>query len=203
MALSQFGRKMFSYKGLTLLTAPAAVLVAAGVVMGSSAGLTAHTDNKGSTWNTDAYSINVQNDTVQALFTADKIRDGYSETHCITLKNTSEIPATFTTYGTDTNTSALTDAMQVKIVTGSGGTEDGGTGGTDHCAGFVADANPAPFEGSMSDYAASNARFGSDVVPVNGDIQYQVTVSLPNGSDAEGVLANQAAALTLNWEVAK
>lgn len=205
MALSNFGRKMFSYKGLTLMTAPVAVVIAAGSIMGASAALSANTDNAGNSWATASTQLSLDNsNSTSALFTAVDMAAGYTETHCITITNTSPIPATIKAWGTNPQGSTvLSDELALNVVTGTGGVEDGLTGAGDHCAGFIADAVPAVYSGALTNYAQPDysTGFGSKVLAVGESVQYQVTTSLPQNADVFGALSELSTGMDFRWEV--
>lgn len=204
MAPSNFGRKMFSYKGLTLMTAPLAVLVAAGAVMGASANLSAQTSNDGNSWSTPAaLALSMNNDKVAALFGAENIAPGYSESHCITVTNTSPVSTTIKTYGANFDPTLLGNTMTVGIVEGSGGTDNAGSGSGDHCTDFVPSGAPAVYNGSMSGFAASTdytTGFGSKVLAPNESVQYKITAGLPGATDPATV-EEMNAALSFVWEI--
>lgn len=206
MALSKFGRKMFSYKGLTLMTAPLAVVVAAGAVMGSSAALNASTSNDGNTWAAPAaLTLDVGNSATGAMFAAENVNPGYSESHCITITNRSTVPVTLKTYSASFDPSALGNAMTVGIVAGSGGTDDAGTGVGDHCTGFTpAAVSPTVYNGTMSGFAAADSYangLGSKALAPDESVTYKVTAGLPGATDPASV-EGLTAALDFKWEIA-
>lgn len=204
MAPSNFGRKMFSYKGLTLMTAPLAVLVAAGAVMGASANLSAQTSNDGNSWSTPAaLTLNVSNSATQAMFDVSNIAPGYSESHCITITNDSPVNTTLKTYSADFIANALGNAMTVGIVEGSGGTDDAGIGAGDHCTGFTPAAVPAVYNGTMSGFAGATdyaSGLGSKVLAPGASVQYKVTSGLPSATDPATV-EEMSTGISFKWEI--
>lgn len=204
MAPSNFGRKMFSYKGLTLMTAPLAVLVAAGAVMGASANLSAQTSNDGNSWSTPAkLALGVSTDTTSAMFTATDISPGYSESHCITITNDSPVATTLKTYSANFEPTTLGNAMTINVVEGSGGVDDAGIGSADHCDSFVPDAAPAVFDGTMSSFAASTdyaTGLGSKLLSADQSVQYKITVSLPGTIDPATV-EEMRTGINFKWEI--
>lgn len=207
MALSKFGRKMFSYKGLTLMTAPLAVVVAAGAVMGASATLTAETSNDGNTWSTPAkLTLDVGNNANAAMFNVGNIAPGYTESHCITITNFSTVDAELRTYSADFDPSVLGNTMTVGIVAGSGGTDDGVNAPGDHCTGFTpAAVSPTVYSGTMSGFAAKTnfaAGVGSKTLASNESITYKVTAGLPAATDPATV-EEMSTGISFKWEIQK
>lgn len=204
MAPSNFGRKMFSYKGLTLMTAPLAVLIAAGAVMGASANLSAQTSNDGNSWSTPAkLALGVSTDTTTAMFTASNIAPGYSESHCITITNDSPVAATLKTYSANFEPTVLGNAMTINVVSGSGGIDDAGIGSADHCESFVPDTAPAVFDGMMSGFAASTdyaTGLGTKVLAADESVQYKITVGLPSATDPASV-EEMRTGINFKWEI--
>lgn len=205
MARSKFGRKMLSYKGLTLMTAPVAVLVAAGAVMGASANLNAETSNDNNSWSTPAaLTLDVSNDSAGAMFSAGNIAPGYAESHCITITNNSPVATTLRTYSANFDQSVLGNTMTVGIVAGSGGTDDSGIGSGDHCTGFTpAAVSPTVYNGTMSGFAAKTdyaSGIGDKALAPGESIQYKVTAGLPAATDPATVEA-MSAAIDFKWEI--
>lgn len=211
MAPSNFGRKMLSYKGLTLMTAPLAVLVAAGTVMGASAALNVSSDNSGNSWKTASTELTLDNsNTATAMFNAVDIPAGYTETHCITLTNSSPIPATIKAFGTGLAYSALSDELALTVEKGTAGTDDGLPGDGDHCTGFVADATPSVFAGTLTDYAETagaensyGSGFGAKTLAVDESVTYRVTTSLPGDADVAGALNGLSTGVDFTFEIAE
>jgi hypothetical protein len=207
MALSKFGRKMFSYKGLTLMTAPLAVLVAAGAVMGASATLQAETSNDGNTWSTpNKLTLDVGNSAADAMFNVGNIAPGYTESHCITITNYSTVSAELRTYSADFDPSVLGNTMTVGIVAGSGGVDDDGNGAGDHCTGFTpAAVSPTVYNGTMSGFAANTdfaTGLGSKTLASNESITYKITAGLPGATDPAAV-EEMSTGLSFKWEIQK
>lgn len=187
------------------MTAPLAVLIAAGTVMGASANLSAISDSAGNSWATASTELSLDNSTFgTAAFTAEDMAAGYTETHCITLTNTSPVPATIKTWGTNpTGSTVLSDALAVNIVTGTGGVEDGTSGPGNHCTDFVADVAPAVYNGTLTGYKQTDysTGFGSKLLGIGESVQYQVTTSLAGDADVAGVLSGLTTGMDLRWEI--
>lgn len=205
MALSTFARKMLTYKGLTLLTAPLAVVIAAGAVMGSSAALSGTTENSGNTWATASTQLSLGNsNTASAMFNAQGITGGYTETHCITITNTSPQAATVKAFGTNLmGNTALSDLLVLNVDSGTAGTDDGLTGAGDHCTNFVNDAAPAIYNGALTGYAQDDysTAFGAKTLAVNESVTYKVTTNLPAGTNTSGPLEGIATGIDFTWEI--
>lgn len=205
MAFSNFGRKMFSYKGLTLMTAPLAVLIATGAVMGASANLSAQTSNGGNSWATASTELSLGNtNEASAMFSATDIPAGYSETRCITIKNTSPIAATIKGYGSTYESSPLSDAMTINVTQGAGGVDDGLDGAGNHCTGFTPDvSNSVVYNSSLSGYAQNDysTGFGAKVLAPGASVSYRVTTGLPVGADVTVALAGTTASMDFIWEI--
>lgn len=180
----------------SLLSIPAAVVVAGVMVSSSSAAFTATTSNEGSSW--AAGTVELTNDHATALFTSAGIVPGFSETHCITVNSTSSVPASVKMYTADvTGTGTPTTMAQnidVQVVKGTGSTNA-------DCAGFTPTAEPAAFSGKLSAFAANsnyNTGVGTAALAAGGSAQYRITVSLP--SDAPNSLQGTTAGAKFVWE---
>lgn len=175
---------------------PAAVVIAGLLVMnGSSAAFTASTANEGNSWT--AGTVSLTNDRATALFTSEGITPGFSETHCITVNSTSDVPTNVKMFtadvsGTGTPTT-MAQNIDVEVVQGSGSTDA-------DCTGFTP-AGAAAFTGKLSAFAAnSNYSTGIGVSPLaaGGSTQYKVTVSLP--AEAPNSLQGTTAGAKFMWE---
>lgn len=176
---------------------PAAVVVAGLLVMnGSSAAFTGSTTNEGNSWTAGTIALN--DDRAAALFTSAGITPGYSETHCITVNSTSDVPANlkmFTESVTSTGTpTTMAQNIDVQVVRGTGSTDAA-------CTGFTANAGGADFAGKLSAFAGNtnySTGVGAHQIAAGGSSQYKVTVSLP--SDAPNSLQGTTAGAKFVWE---
>lgn len=207
--LSNLGTKLKEvsiYKALGLLTVPAAIVLTGVLVTGASASFSGVTNNGPQSWS--AGTVSLTNNHASALFSADKITPGYSETHCITVASTATVPTQLKMYTSAVSSTGpvgaplLSSHLTVEVLEGSGGTNtDGPNGG---CAGFV----PAPGQATAPTFTGTLAAFGSKTSFANGvgnfalsaggSRQYQVKVALP--ADAPNTLQGTVAGATFVWE---
>jgi hypothetical protein len=207
--LTQLGTKVkavFTYKLLSVLSIPVALL-ASGLFVGvSTAAFSGSTSNADNSWT--AGTVALTNNHGAALFSATNIIPGYTETHCITVSSTATVPTTLKMYTSAVSSTGPVDApllsshLNVQVLEGSGGTNtDGQTGG---CAGFVPAAGQATtpsFSGTLATFANSTSfanGVGNFALPAGGSRQYQITVTLPGNTP--NTLQGTSAGATFNWE---
>jgi hypothetical protein len=199
-------KNVSAYKALGLLTIPAAIVLTGVVVASSSASFSGVTNNGPQSWS--AGTVALTNNEGSALFSANNITPGYSETHCITVSSTASVPTQLKMYTSAVSATGPVDApllsanLDVKVMEGSGGVNTPGQAGG--CAGFIPDTGQveAPtFTGTLASFA-NNTSFdtgvGNFALPAGGSRQYQVTVNLP--ASAPNSLQGTTAGATFMWE---
>jgi hypothetical protein len=178
------------------LSLPIAVVISGLLVWGAStAAFSGTTTNDGSTWT--AGSISLKNDRATALFNSTKITPGFTETHCITISSTSDVPSTLKMYTSDVSSTGvpvtLAEHLLVQVTEGSGAADAS-------CTGFFA-AGPSSFDGTLSAFSAVNNYangVGAYQIAPGATNQYKVTVSLPDG--APNSLQSTTATAKFVWE---
>lgn len=196
--------KILTFKVAAVLSFPVALLLGGVMVLqGSTAAFSGVTSNGPESW--DAGTVALSNNHASALFSSANITPGYSETHCITISSTANVPSTlkmYTSAVSSTGTPTLSSFLNVEVQEGSGGTNtDGQSGG---CAGFVPDSgqtsNPT-FQGSLASMANKDSfanAVGNHSLAAAGSHQYKVTVTLP--TSAPNSLQGTTAGATFIWE---
>jgi hypothetical protein len=190
-----FVRKIASTKVLKAAVLPASVILTGIVALGlSSAAFSANTSNA-STWSSGTVSLT--NDHASALFTANGLNPGDTESKCITVISTSTSDTNFKMYGSDQSaTTDLTTALNLTIEQGGGAAQ--AQGGV--CTGFT--PTSTIFTGTLDEFT-SHTDFASgimtqDTLPAGGSAQFRITVELPNNTPNSA--QNKTAASTFIWE---
>lgn len=188
---------MNARKVMRTLVLPTALVASGLLVMGgSNAAFSGASSNDGNSW--AAGTVTIKNDRTSAMFAATGVTPGYSETHCMTVVSSSDVPTTLKMYsanlaGTGTPTT-LPQNLNIQIVEGSGSTNA-------NCTGFVAAAGQPDFSGTLDSFGAVNNYangVGAARVAPGASNQYKITVSLP--SDAPNTLQGTSAAVKFIWE---
>ena len=206
MSLLSSVRKVLKPKVIAAVVVPSAAFLISGALVfgGSTAAFSGTTSNAGNSWS--AGTVALTDNHASALFSANGITPGYSETHCVTVTSTATVPTVlkmYTSAVTSTGTpTTLAANLNVQVQEGSGGTNtDGQTGG---CTGFVPAAGQAStpdFSGTLAAFAGASSYasgVGSFNLPAAGSRQYQITVSLPSG--VSNALQGTTAGATFQWE---
>jgi len=197
MSLISMLKSVATTKAIGVLAIPAAVVVSGLLVWnGSTAAFSGTTTNDGNQWT--AGTISLKNDRATALFASTGITPGYSETHCITVTSTANVPTTLKMYtanvtGTGSPTT-LSQNLNIQVNKGSGSTDA-------NCTGFTPAAGAADYTGTLDAFAATNNYangVGAIPLPAGGAQQYKITVSLPSG--APNTLQGSTAAAKFIWE---
>lgn len=194
------------YKALGLLSIPAAILLTGAVITSSSASFSGVTENGPQSWT--ASTVALTDNLASAMFSADNISPGYTETHCITVSSSATVPTALKMYTSAVSATGpegaplLSSNLNVSVMEGSGGVNTEGQPGG--CEGFVPEAGQTEtptFAGTLASFA-NNASFengvGNFTLPAGGTRQYQITVDLP--SDASNDLQGTTAGATFMWE---
>ena len=180
-------KNLMTVKNIGLAMMPVA-FVASGVVFvnASSAAFSAETTNEVDTWTSGKVSLT--NDHATALFAPTGIKPGYTESHCLTVTSTSDIPVTVKMYSKNITPGVLASNLLINITEGSNGTNvDGVNGAPGSCTGFTPDGSAGNvYSGTLDGFAAksnfANAG-GSALLAPNGSKQYKITVTLPDTAD--------------------
>lgn len=196
MSLGTQLKSLSASKIIGALSIPVAVVISGFLVWGAStAAFSGTTTNEGSTWS--AGSISLKNDRATALFNSAKITPGFTETHCITISSTSDVPSTLKMYTTGVSSTGvpvtLAEHLIVQVTEGAGSADA-------NCTGFVPAGQPT-FNGTLNAFSAvSNYTngVGSYRIAAGATNQYKVTVSLPD--NAPNSLQSSTATAKFVWE---
>ena len=178
-----------------LAAALTALLLISAMVIGTSrSAFSDTTTNPGNAWAAGTVVISDDDGGSSAMFNATNMKPGSSNTNCIvTTYSGSLVPATVTLYGVSGGT-GLDAFLDVTITMGTGGAFGS-------CIGFVADAGPAAFTGTLAAFAAAHTNFANGIAgwspAANPESKtYQIAVSLQDNNAAQGL--NGTA--TFTWE---
>ena len=178
-----------------LAAALTALLVISAAVVGTSrSAFSDTTTNPGNAWAAGTVVITDDDGGSSAMFNATNMKPGSSNTNCIvTTYSGNIVPASVKLYGVSGG-AGLDAYLDVTITLGTGGVFG-------NCTGFVADAGPAAFTGTLAAFAAAHTNFANGIAgwapAVNPESKtYQIAVSLQDNNAAQGL--NGTA--TFTWE---
>jgi hypothetical protein len=185
MSLKSFAKSNFTSKMLMTVGVPfAAVASIAGIAVGSNAAFISSTDTGSNVWTSG--TVKLTNDkAATAVFAPTKIVPGYTETHCVTVSSSSDVPTKVKMYSGSYTTNILSEDLKFDIQVGSGGTNvDGVDGAPGSCSGFLPDATDAAlFSGTakvfMTAHNTGGTGLGSVVLAPGATKTYQITATLP------------------------
>lgn len=186
-------KKLTTHTLLKSLAFPAAVILSGAMVWGgSTATFTATTAAPENTWNTG--ELTLTNDAGTATFTAENVVPGYTYTKCITVTSASTVASDVGLYATVTGDEELTTALQFEVVADPASpTADGG------CISSASDVST--YGGSLSKFRPAYSSLDTMMFESTASHNYQITVSLPSGTNtADNLLQNKSASATFTWE---
>jgi hypothetical protein len=179
----------------TAATFAGVFILTSGAVMGvSAAAFTGWVGQPNNSWT--AGTMALVSDKATAQFVANDIVPGYTESHCINITSNSTVASTLQFYASESNiVGNLGDHMNIKVETGSGGTD-----GASSCTGFTTEQTL--FDGSVTALNAANGSVETAAnvtkpLAANGTQQFKITATLPGSTpnSAQGTAFN----LDFNW----
>jgi hypothetical protein len=189
---------------VSLSAAPVAVLLAGAMVwQGSNAAFSSHTRNSGNNWETG--SVSLTNDGGSAMFNVRNATPGNTETKCIVVSSTSDVPAKVMTHIEDLGANGLEPYIKLKMERGTGGSFGS-------CAGFnslaVVDFQPlSTLSTTYFDFATGTLPWSTLGVTAGEPAEtmsYRFTWVFDTGSldqAAVNALQGEAVTATLAWEL--
>lgn len=160
----------------------------------SRAAFTATTTNTGNSWSAGTVVL-TDDDSSAVMFNVSNMKPGDTNTKCIKVDYDGSLTADVKAYGVVAGT-GLATYLTASVEVGSGGTFA-------DCTGWVANATPVSFSGTLSAFGTTHSNFTNGLGGYAGaasgsDRTYKVTVTLPSGTlnAAQGLTASA----TFTWE---
>lgn len=184
------------------LAIPAA-LVASGVIVSAAsyASFSSSTTNPTSNWNAGSVTL-ADDDSNSALFNASALKPGSTDSKCIVVTSTGNLPSNVKLYGTTpATTKAFSSYVNLTITQGTGSSFGAATA----CNGFTpATTNPTVYSGTLANFGSTYTNFsnGADTWAPTGSgseartykFTYTVDPNTPNTSQSG------TASLGFTWE---
>ena len=160
----------------------------------SRAAFTATTSNTGNSWSAGTVVL-TDDDASAVMFNVTNMKPGDTNTKCIKVDYTGSLAADVKMYGAVAGTGLATH-LTATVEVGAGGTFAS-------CTGWVANATPVSFTGTLAAFGTTHSNFTNGLAGFAGAVAtntrtYRVTVALPSGAvnAAQGLTASA----TFTWE---
>lgn len=160
----------------------------------SRAAFTATTSNTGNSWSAGTVVL-TDDDASAVMFNVTNMKPGDTNTKCIKVDYNGSLAADVKVYGVVAGTGLATH-LTATVEVGSGGTFAS-------CTGWVANATPVSFTGTLAAFGTTHSNFTNGLAGFAGAVSgntktYKVTVALPSGAvnAAQGLNASA----TFTWE---
>ena len=154
----------------------------------SRAAFTATTSNTGNSWSAGTVVLS-DDDALAVMFNVTNMKPGDTNTKCIKVDYNGSLAADVKVYGAVAGTGLATH-LTATVEVGSGGTFAS-------CTGWVANATPVSFTGTLAAFGTTHSNFTNGLGGFAGAVAtntrtYRVTVALPSGAvnAAQGLTAS-------------
>jgi len=175
---------------------PVGMIVSAALIWQASySAFTATTSNPTNNWSTGTVVLS-DDDIGVAMFNATLLKPGSTASKCIVVTYSGTLASTVKLYGTGlTTTNGLSSYVDVVVEQGTGGTFA-------NCTGFVVDAGPVSYSGTLNAFGTTYTNFANGFgtyAPSGASTKvYRITYTL--SAAAPNTTMGSTASIGLTWE---